>query len=177
MLDAIDTGHHSSGPCRARSGQDFNTKKAGSATKPTKKVKHCAAREMQFLALLSSPPCEPQPPCFLSPFSRTCLAPPDGRTAAATVKSTEESPGSTGIRCRLTAGGGDPSESATENKPPASARKVSRGQGENGAAKAHRHPWQNRGGRANSHREQDRNRGGRAARHRSLPAPPPGLVA
>ncbi len=31
----------------------------------------------------------------------------------------EESPGSTGIRCRLTAGGGDPRESATENKPPA----------------------------------------------------------
>ncbi len=30
----------------------------------------------------------------------------------------EESPGSTGIRCRLTAGGGDPRESATENKPP-----------------------------------------------------------
>ena len=31
----------------------------------------------------------------------------------------EESPGSTGIRCRPTAGGGDPRESATENKPPA----------------------------------------------------------
>ena len=31
----------------------------------------------------------------------------------------EESPGSTGIRCRLTAGGGDPRDSATENKPPA----------------------------------------------------------
>jgi hypothetical protein len=30
----------------------------------------------------------------------------------------EESPGSTGIWCRLTAGGGDPRESATENKPP-----------------------------------------------------------
>ena len=30
----------------------------------------------------------------------------------------EESPGSTGIRCRITAGGGDPRESATENKPP-----------------------------------------------------------
>jgi hypothetical protein len=34
----------------------------------------------------------------------------------------EESPGSTETRCRLTAGGGDPRESATENKPPASAR-------------------------------------------------------
>src|SRR5437868_3285336 len=31
----------------------------------------------------------------------------------------EESPGSTGIRCRPTAGGGDPRESATENIPPA----------------------------------------------------------
>jgi hypothetical protein len=30
----------------------------------------------------------------------------------------EESPGSTGMRCRLTAGGGDPRESATENIPP-----------------------------------------------------------
>ena len=31
----------------------------------------------------------------------------------------EESPGSIEIRCRLTAGGGDPRESATESKPPA----------------------------------------------------------
>jgi len=31
----------------------------------------------------------------------------------------EESPGSTETRCRLTAGGGDPRESATESKPPA----------------------------------------------------------
>ena len=30
----------------------------------------------------------------------------------------EESPGSTETRCRLTAGGGDPRESATENRPP-----------------------------------------------------------
>ena len=30
----------------------------------------------------------------------------------------EESPGSTETRCRLTAGGGDPRESATESKPP-----------------------------------------------------------
>lgn len=30
----------------------------------------------------------------------------------------EESPGSTGIGCRLMAGGGDLRESATENKPP-----------------------------------------------------------
>ena len=30
----------------------------------------------------------------------------------------EESPGSTKTRCQLTAGGGDPRDSATENKPP-----------------------------------------------------------
>ena len=33
----------------------------------------------------------------------------------------EESPGSTGTRCRVTPGGGDPRESATESKPPAGA--------------------------------------------------------
>jgi hypothetical protein len=46
---------------------------------------------------------------------------PDGWTAAAMPAEGmgEESPGSTGIRCRLTAGGGDPRDSATENKPPA----------------------------------------------------------
>ena len=30
----------------------------------------------------------------------------------------EESPGSTKTRCQLMAGGGDPRESATENRPP-----------------------------------------------------------
>lgn len=34
------------------------------------------------------------------------------------VSAAEESPGSMETRCRLTAGGGDPRESATENKPP-----------------------------------------------------------
>ena len=38
---------------------------------------------------------------------------------AGLARRTEESPGSTGIRCRPTAGGGDLRESATENKPPA----------------------------------------------------------
>ena len=33
----------------------------------------------------------------------------------------EESPGSMETRCRVTLGGGDPRESATESKPPASA--------------------------------------------------------
>jgi len=35
----------------------------------------------------------------------------------------EESPGSTETRCRLTAGGGDPRDSATENKPPPARRR------------------------------------------------------
>src|SRR6476659_4888179 len=33
----------------------------------------------------------------------------------------EESPGSIDIRCRITSGGGDPRDSATENEPPACA--------------------------------------------------------
>ena len=44
---------------------------------------------------------------------------PDGWTVAVAQLAMEESPGSTGIRCRSTAGGGDPRDSATENKPPA----------------------------------------------------------
>ena len=41
---------------------------------------------------------------------------PDGRSRR---EAGEESPGSTGTRCRVTPGGGDPRESATESKPPA----------------------------------------------------------
>jgi len=44
----------------------------------------------------------------------------DGRMAAGA--SLEESPGSTETRCRVTPGGGDPRESATENRPPGLAR-------------------------------------------------------
>lgn len=47
---------------------------------------------------------------------------PDGRRASRA----EESPGSTETRRRITSGGGDPRESATESKPP----RVSRGKGE-----------------------------------------------
>ena len=43
----------------------------------------------------------------------------DDRMAAAFVSAKgEESPGSTGSGCRVTPGGGNPRESATENKPP-----------------------------------------------------------
>ena len=43
----------------------------------------------------------------------------DDRMAAAFVLARgEESPGSTGLGCRVTPGGGNPRESATENRPP-----------------------------------------------------------
>jgi len=43
----------------------------------------------------------------------------------------EESPGSIDIRCRITPGGGNPRESATENEPPGEAPKgAKRGKGE-----------------------------------------------
>jgi len=41
----------------------------------------------------------------------------------------EESPGSTETRCRLTAGGGNPRESATESKPPTGLRPAARVKG------------------------------------------------
>ncbi len=41
---------------------------------------------------------------------------PDGRRR---FFEAEESPGSIETRCRITSGGGNPRESATENKPPA----------------------------------------------------------
>ena len=77
---------------------------------------------------------------------------PDGRCRR---KAVEESPGSTGIRCRLTAGGGDPRESATENKPPAQEPQGSpRARAKRGGKSAPR-PWQ-QGRQGKPHREQDR---------------------
>src|ERR1700739_3190999 len=43
-----------------------------------------------------------------------------------TVARGEESPGSTEVRCRVTPGGGDPRESATESTPPACLRLAGR---------------------------------------------------
>jgi hypothetical protein len=43
---------------------------------------------------------------------------PDGRMAALRAERGEESPGSTEVRCRVTPGGGNPRESATERTPP-----------------------------------------------------------
>jgi len=57
----------------------------------------------------------PRQPCGRYPN----LAMPDGRMAAPRLARGEESPGSTEVRCRVTPGGGDPRESATESTPPA----------------------------------------------------------
>ena len=43
---------------------------------------------------------------------------------AAAALAVEESPGSTRQRCRVTPGGGNPRESATENRPPRAAREI-----------------------------------------------------
>ena len=43
---------------------------------------------------------------------------PDGRCGKGRKAAVEESPGSMETRCRVTPGGGDPRESATESKPP-----------------------------------------------------------
>ncbi len=75
---------------------------------------------------------------------------------AAPVSAGEESPGSTGTRCRVTPGGGDPRESATESRPPAGAGPRSglrvrvKGCGK-GAPRPRR-----RGRHGKPHREQDR---------------------
>src|SRR5712672_216777 len=42
---------------------------------------------------------------------------PDGRSRYGRKAAGEESPGSIDIRCRITSGGGDPRDSATENEP------------------------------------------------------------
>ena len=84
-------------------------------------------------------------PAHVSPARR-----PDGRCLRV-----EESPGSTGTRCRLTAGGGDLRESATENKPPAQVPQgVPRARAKRCGKSAPR-PWQ-QGWQGKPHREQDR---------------------
>ncbi len=81
----------------------------------------------------------------------------EGRKAAG-----EESPGSTEKRCRITSGGGDPRESATENKPPgATSARVKR------CGKSAPRAWQQER-QGKPHREQ--NRIG-AARRLALPGP------
>ena len=56
---------------------------------------------------------------------------PDGRSRKRRKAAGEESPGSIDIRCRITSGGGNPRESATENEPPGEAPKGAKwGKGE-----------------------------------------------
>ena len=47
-----------------------------------------------------------------------CVSRPDGRSRYGRKAAEEESPGSIDIRCRITSGGGNPRDSATENEPP-----------------------------------------------------------
>ena len=87
-----------------------------------------------------------------------CLEPSVGRTAApasAERSCGEESPGSIDIRCRITSGGGNPRESATENEPPASALQgLRRARVKRCGKSAPRVRQRNRHGKP--HREQDR---------------------
>jgi hypothetical protein len=62
----------------------------------------------------------------------------------------EESPGSTETRCRITSGGGDPRESATESKPPRSGEVRVKGWGKSPPRR-----WR-QGRHGKPHREQDR---------------------
>jgi hypothetical protein len=93
------------------------------------------------------------------------------------VESGEESPGSMEARCRITSGGGDPRDSATESKPP-TGPETDRGARVKGCGKSAPRSWQ-QGRHGKPHREQDRIG---AARERETAASrlsdqPPGLVA
>src|SRR5262245_12333637 len=85
----------------------------------------------------------------------------------------EESPGSTETRCRLTAGGGDPRESATENRPPggfacqARVKRWGKSPPRDRQRKRHGKP----------HREQDQIGAARRATGSGVSASPPGSVA
>src|SRR5215207_2993761 len=57
----------------------------------------------------------------LAPHPFGQVSRPDGRPGKRRKTAGEESPGSLDMRCRITSGGGNPRESATENRPPASA--------------------------------------------------------
>ncbi len=86
----------------------------------------------------------------------------------------EESPGSLEARCRITSGGGDPRDSATESKPPSG---FDPGVRVKGCGKSAPRSWQQeRHGKP--HREQDRIGAARRVKPPvSFPDEPPGLVA
>ncbi len=93
---------------------------------------------------------------------------PGGRTCLRRKVAREESPGSMETRCRITSGGGDPRESATESKPPgrlrADAARVK------GWGKSPPRDWrQERHGKP--HREQDRIGMARGATLRAVSSP------
>jgi hypothetical protein len=95
---------------------------------------------------------------------------PDGRCRLAPA---EESPGSTGKRCRPTAGEGDLRDSATENKPPAQGSRDSPRARAKRCGKSAPRPWQ-QGRQGKPHREQDRIGAAAPATVHGFPARRPG---
>jgi hypothetical protein len=80
---------------------------------------------------------------------------PDGRSRKRRKAAGEESPGSIDMRCRITSGGGNPRESATENEPPRFAPlELRRARVKRCGKSAPRIRQRNRHGKP--HREQDR---------------------
>jgi len=62
---------------------------------------------------------------------RMAISRPGGRSRNGRKAAGEESPGSIDMRCRITSGGGNPRESATEIEPPGEAPQgAKRGKGE-----------------------------------------------
>ena len=97
---------------------------------------------------------------------------PDGRMAAFRYVRREESPGSTEVRCRVTPGGGDPRESATESTPPACLRftgRVARVKRCGKSAPRRRQRWR----QGKPHREQDQVGVAGAAERSATPGGPP----
>jgi hypothetical protein len=75
-------------------------------------------RHDRFRIVYFAPPCRR---CRLDAVARNPhalpVSRPDGRSRYGRKVAGEESPGSIDIRCRITTGGGDPRDSATENEP------------------------------------------------------------
>ena len=79
---------------------------------------------------------------------------PDGRSRYGRKAAGEESPGSIDIRCRITSGGGDPRDSATENEPLPHPERARAARVKRCGKSAPRVRQRNRHGKP--HREQDR---------------------
>ena len=89
------------------------------------KTTEAAKVQAETGARLTLAACQPMPPC------QSAGRPPPNRPGSHETWALrgEESPGSSETRCRITSGGGDPRDSATESKPPARIH-VCAGQGE-----------------------------------------------